>query len=134
MTLPAIPALSEDGWVTNPIKIADLLFSYFFTSEYSQTYLFNNKIASLPYIMQNTQGDLNKLSGDVANWLKLLFSNYFNNIVVESGTEQDPKNPNKYQLTILVQFTDNAGKTYSLGKLLEINDLIVQKIITQNNG
>lgn len=70
----------------------------------------------------------------MANWLKLLFSNYFNNIVVESATEQDPKNPNKYQLTILVQFTDDAGKTYSLGKLLEINDLIVQKIITQNNG
>lgn len=134
MSIPAIPTLSEDGWVTNPIKIADYLFSYFFTSEYSQTYLFNNKIASLPYIIQDTQGDLNRLSGDVTNWLKLLFSNYFVNINIEANTTQDPKNPNNYQLTILVEFTDADGKSYSLGRLLEVNDLIVQKIIKQNNG
>lgn len=134
MSIPAIPTLSEDGWVTNPIKIADYLFSYFFTSEYSQTYLFNSKIASLPYIIQDTQGDLNRLSGDVTNWLKLLFSNYFVNINIEANTTQDPKNPNNYQLTILVEFTDADGKSYSLGRLLEVNDLIVQKIIKQNNG
>lgn len=29
MTTAAIPTLSEDGWVTSPIKKADYLFSYF---------------------------------------------------------------------------------------------------------
>lgn len=134
MSIPAIPTLSEDGWVVSPIKIADYLFSYFFTSEYSQTYLFNDRIASLPYIMQNAQGDLNKLSSDVTNWLRLIFSNYFINTNIEATTIQDPKNNNNYQLNILVEFTGMDGKSYSLGRLLEINDLIVQNIIKQNNG
>ena len=35
------PALSEDGWVSDSVKVADQLFSTFLTaSDYSQTYLY----------------------------------------------------------------------------------------------
>lgn len=134
MTTAALPSLSEHGWITNPIEIADKIFSYFFTSEYSQTYLFRNKIASLPYILQQNQDNLGKLATDVEYWLRTLFSNYFQNTDVSAIVNPNADNPNKHQLTIYVQFQDKEGKTYSLGKLIEISDLTIRNIININNG
>ena len=134
MAIAALPSLSEHGWITNPIEIADMLFSHFFISEYSQTYLFKGKIASLPYILQQNQDDLQKMGDDVGFWLKTLFSNYFQNIVVTTNVNENDNNPNIHQLTIYVEFTDNDGKTYSLGRLIEIGDLKIRNIIVINNG
>lgn len=130
----ALPSLSEHGWITNSIELADKIFSYFFVSEFSQTYLFNNKIASLPYILQQNQDDLQKMASDVKYWLNQSFSNYFQNVEVSADVNPNDNNPNKYQLTLYVQFTDKEGKTYSLGRLIEISDLTIRNIIVQNNG
>lgn len=130
----ALPSLSEYGWITNSIELADKIFSYFFVSEFSQTYLFNNKIASLPYILQQNQDDLQKMASDVKYWLNQSFSNYFQNVEVSADVNPNDNNPNKYQLTLYVQFTDKEGKTYSLGRLIEISDLTIRNIIVQNNG
>lgn len=130
----ALPSLSEHGWITNSIELADKIFSYFFISEFSQTYLFNNKIASLPYILQQNQDDLQKMASDVKYWLSQSFSNYFQNVEVSADVNPNDNNPNKYQLTLYVQFTDKEGKTYSLGRLIEISDLTIRNIIVQNNG
>ena len=134
MAIAALPSLSEHGWITNPIEIADMLFSHFFISEYSQTYLFKGKIASLPYILQQDQDDLQKMGDNVGFWLKTLFSNYFQNTDVSAIVNPNADNPNKHQLTIYVQFQDKEGKTYSLGKLIEISDLTIRNIININNG
>ncbi len=134
MAIAALPSLSEHGWVTNPIEIADMLFSHFFISEYSQTYLFKGKIASLPYILQQNQDDLQKMGNDVGFWLKTLFSSYFQNILVTSSVDVNDNNPNLHQLTLYIEFTDRDGKSYSLGRLIEISDLKIRNIIVINNG
>lgn len=134
MAVPALPSLSEHGWITNPVETADMLISHFFISENSQTYLFKDKIASLPYILQQNQDDTQKLAADVNFWLNTLFSNYFKNIDITVNVNETDNNPNMFQLTIYVNFTDNTGKTYSLGRLIETSDLKIRDIITLNNG
>ena len=74
------------------------------------------------------------MASDVKYWLSQSFSNYFQNVEVSADVNPNDNNPNKYQLTLYVQFTDKEGKTYSLGRLIEISDLTIRNIIVQNNG
>lgn len=135
MTQPMIPSLSEDGWVTTPIKMADYVLSYFFTSDYSQSYIYNNKISSLPWILQNTQGNMHNTLIDMHDTLNTYFSKYFNNVIVEVLDATDPNSTSKAAISIYLSFTGNDGVVYSLAKLLNLGDnLTIQKIITLNNG
>lgn len=128
------PSLSEDGWVNSPEKTADYLLSCFFIAEYSQTYFFKDQVASLPWILQQTQGKIMDACIQVRSTLNTYFSRYFNNVVVDVQEEPNPENPTKGQISIYVKFADHQGKEYSLGKLLKVSDTIVESIINLNNG
>lgn len=128
------PSLSEDGWVQSPDKIADYMLSHFFVSDYSQTYNYKGQVSSLPWILQDTQGNITQACTAVRAALNTYFSRYFNSVVVEVRELPNPDSPTKGQITIYVNFTDAQGKVYVLGKLLQIADTIIEKIININNG
>lgn len=128
------PSLSEDAWVDSPIKIADNLFSCFFTSEFSQSYIYQGHITSFPYILQDNQGDITSTINAVRSELSIYFSRYFNNVVVEVIDKTDINAPNKVAIAIYVSFDGNDGINYSLGKMAESADLKVTKIINISNG
>lgn len=44
-----IPSLSKDGWVSSGRTILDYLLSYYFLTDYQQTYLYYGNLTSLPY-------------------------------------------------------------------------------------
>lgn len=129
-----LPSLSEDGWVDDSSKIADLLFSYFFISDYSQTYCYKDKVSSLPWILQKCQGDMEKTSDLTREVLARLFSAYFTNVEAQVSVSNDINKPTEITLNIYVNFTDSDGKNYTLGKLLEVANLTINKIIAINNG
>lgn len=128
------PSLSEDGWVNNSVKLADKLLSDFFISDYSQTYLYSGAVSSFPWIIQNKQGNVTETAALVQSTLNVYFSRYFNNVVVESQDQTSADSPSKGQITLYVKFTDDDGIEYVVGKLLEIADMNITKIINLNNN
>ncbi len=129
-----MPSLSEDGWVNNSIKTCDYLLSHFFLSDYSQSYIYHGQVSSLPWIIQQTQGNMSRTVSLTQQTLSGYFSRYFNNVVVEVSEIEDANNPSKGEITIYVKFTDAENKEYVVGKLLHITDLTISKIINLSNG
>jgi len=135
MTIPKfLPSLSEDGWVDTTIKKADYLLSHFFLSDYSQSYIYFTKVSSLPWIIHKTQGNMSETVSMTQSVLSNYFSRYFNSVVVEVAEVINEAEPSVGQIRIYIQFTDETGKDFVLGKLLEIADLTIRKIIDLNNG
>jgi hypothetical protein len=128
-----IPSLSEDGWVDGPIKKADYMFSHFFLAEYSQTYMFNNRVASFPWIMKEGQGNINSLIQITQQTLANYFSAYFNDVIVEVQESPNETGSSRAAISVFVQFKDDKGNTYSLGKLARYSDMKVEEIINLNN-
>ena len=129
-----LPTLSDDGWVNASIKTADYLLSSFFISDFSQTYIYHGNVSSLPYIIQANQGDILKTCGETRNVLETYFSRYFNNVVVEVTEVPNKEDPTAVGLGIYIKFTDTDNKEHILGKILEIANTSIKKIIDINNG
>lgn len=129
-----MPTLSEEGWVSTAASIADNLFAHFFVSDYSQTQLYLNQVASFSWILQEGQGDMSKISTLTQETLEKYFGRYFSNVIVEVSTANDTETPNKASVTIYVSFKDKDGKKYVLGKLLSMLNSKVAKIIDINNN
>ena len=128
------PSLSEDGWVTSPDKTADYLLSCFIVSDYSQTYMYTGEVSSLPWILQDTQGDMTRTLVDVRLTLSKYFSRFFDSVNVDVTEIPNVENPTKAQISIYVKFKDKSGKEHILGKLLQLSDTIVESVVTINNG
>lgn len=128
------PSLSEDGWVKSSVKIADKLLCDWFESDFSQSYLYSGLISSLPYIIQNKQGNVAATADEVRLNLTAYFRRYFNDVVVESTDNTSADNPSKGSITLYIKFTDSEGSEYVIGRLFEIADMAVTKIIDLNNG
>jgi hypothetical protein len=128
------PSLSEDSWVSSPLKKADYLFSTFFVADYSQTYLYKGRVSSFPYILQSTLGNVSETCAVTRETLLTYFTRFFNNVVVEVEEVPNLEAPSKAQISIYVRFTDIDKKEHVLGKMLQYQDTIISKIITMNNG
>ena len=129
-----LPSLSEDGWVSSSIKKADYLLSHFFLSDYSQSYVYHKQVSSLPWILLETQGDITNTVSLTQQILSNYFSRYFNNVVVEVMEVPNTESPSKGQISIYIKFTDFENKEIVIGKMLQITDTKIEKIITLNNG
>lgn len=128
------PSLSEDGWVSSSTKVADYLFSHFFISDYSQTYVYDKQVSSMPWIIQKNQGDMTQTLSDMQATLSIYFSRYFNNVVVEAKDITDANFPSKGIISLYIKFTDQENKDQVFGKLLEISNMTISKIVAINNG
>jgi hypothetical protein len=128
------PSLSEDGWIMSGEQQADYLFSHFFVSDYSQTQLYLGHVASLPWIIQVGNNDMATTVKLTRSTLETYFTRYFEGVEVEVTEKTYDSPSSKAELTIYVRFLDREGKEIVLGKLAEIIDLKVNKIIDINNG
>lgn len=133
-TLATMPSLSTDGWVKGSLKTADYLFSHFFASDYSQTYAFPNGVSSFAYILHTNQNDIPGTIRQLQETLTTYFSKYFENVVVEIDDSPTVADSSAVALSLFLNFTDNVGVTYSLGKMIEYTNTTVNKIVTINNG
>ena len=132
-TTKVVPSLSTDGWVDDPIKKADYIFSHFFLSDFSQTYNYLGSVSSLAYIIQESQGNAADAVGKTRDTLEGYFSRYFDDVVVEVRDETTASNPSDIVLSIYVSFSQN-GTPYSLGKNITTTNSIIKKVIDISNG
>lgn len=128
-----MPSLSEDGWVNDPLQIADYLMSHFFLSEYSQTALFPKQVSSLPYIIFEHQGNPNNTAEKIKSVLTTYFSRYFNNVVVQTGYRDDDEDPSKSIIDLFIEFVDSVGKTHSFSRVAELLNGKFNRIVQINN-
>lgn len=129
-----MPSLSEDSWCFSGVKIADYMLAHFFLSDYSQTYIYFGQVSSLPWIITDNQGNIGATCAATQRTLQTYFSRYFNNVVVEVSEEPNVDEPSKAQMSIYVKFTEEDGTTQVVGKMLTINDTVIEKIINISNG
>lgn len=128
-----MPSLSGDGWVQDPVQIADYLMSHFYLSEYSQTALFPKQVSSLPYIIYKNQGDPGKTAEDMRLTLTTYFSRYFSNVTVQTSYRDDEEDASKSIVDCFLEFTDHTGKVHSFSKSAEIINGKFNRIVQINN-
>lgn len=125
----AVPTLSSTGWVTGIAQKADKLFTYFLTSERSQSNAFDG-IASLQYLMQQYAEDELNLERKIEQTLSQLYRRYFEGVEVKVRIHEpkDGAENNRLDLTIKVRVNDGKYK-YELSKLLKSTNGSLTRII-----
>jgi len=134
ITNKPLPSLSDDGWIDNSMRLADYLLSHFFTSDYSQSYIYQDNISSLPWIIQHTQKNINDTIQLVQSTLSIYFNRYFDNVVVEVSEVSNNEDISHASISIYLSFVDKSGVSYDISKLIDITDSKINKIISLNNG
>ena len=127
------PSLTETGWITSSELMADSMFSHFFATDYSQTEIYPGNVSSFAWIVQNNLNDIVSLTSAVRNTLLAYFSRYFENVTVDVSNKEEQEDPSKIGLTIYINFTDKAGKSYNLARLVRDIGSKTSSIVKINN-
>jgi len=133
MSTPVVPSLSLDGWVSNPPEMADYLLSHFFLSEYSQSQLWYKKVSSLPWIIQNNQGNMRGTVREMQDTLEKYFGAYFPQVTVEVTHDDGGDTRSKVDLHIFISVVDRTGKEHSVAKMVQVIESKINKIVNLNN-
>ena len=131
--IPA-PTLDETGWATAPTDKADALLSDAFEANASQTYLYKGRITSIQKIIEQSANDMIALVNNLKNALEVYLNRYYLNSSVEVSYKADAKDESNITITIYCIVTEQDNTQYSLGRLLEVADSKITKIMRINNG
>lgn len=129
-----VPTLSAAGWVNTPNEKADMLISHFFESDKYQTYLYGNNIASLTWIIEQNNSNINNVTVALREALETYLGNYYESVQVDVQNNDDPTtNPTgKVELKIYCNVMEN-GREYSFGRLVSAINSKIDKITKLNN-
>ena len=129
-----LPTLSSSGFVSGIAEKADRLMSYYFASEASQSNLYRGEITSLPKQIQLLGNDEAALSTRIRTELERLFGNYFDGVEVNVNTDiPNAADPNRINVTVSATLIE-GGQQYSLGRLINVVNSRIAKIIDINNN
>lgn len=129
--MAVLPSLSLSGWVDTVDGKADRLMSYFFTSQYSQTYTYHRNIASLPYLIATYGHDVVNLRSTILSTLSDLFFPYFDE--VDFNVDIEVENDVVIHIRVSAIFEED-GTRYDLARLIDVNNGSIGKIVKLNNG
>ena len=99
-----LPTMSIFGISDDPDIIAEKLFLYFLTSEYSQSVSFYGKISSLKYLLTMYSTRPKELESAVRDALIELYNKYFKSVDVEVSTKND-ENKKTAALVLIINIT-----------------------------
>ena len=129
-----IPSLSASGWLTEIAERADALMAYYVTSEYSQSYIYEGRITSLTYHIQQHGNDPLRLESRVTGDLQAYFGRYFDRVELEVRTDlPDPEDPNRINLRIDCIVYQGEYR-YSIGREIRAANNKVIAVFNSSNG
>ena len=130
-----VPSLSLNGWVSNPREALDLLVSYFFLTNASQSNIYRGEVSSAQEIIQRNANDTQAAASELGVALnRLLRKHYVETFIsVEHRLDDASKSSSVVQFILSGTVTDN-GVTYQLSKLVETKDGAFLKFVEINNG
>ncbi|EKD22571.1 MAG: hypothetical protein ACD_84C00043G0005 [uncultured bacterium] len=128
-----VPMLSPAGWTTSPSEKADALFSHFFEALKSQTALYGDNVASLQWIIEQYGHDIITVTRKLQAQLETYLGRYYE-VVTVTVTNDNNATSMKGDVTLTVHANVmSGGVQYSVGKLLQISNTKLEKIIALNN-
>lgn len=128
-----IPTLGPDHWVSSPQKKFDFMMSHFFVAEYSQDYLFHGRITSLPWIVQETAGDVTACCSLIQTSLRGYLERGFISAEVDAA-ELPSEDSSRAEIRIYVTCQDADGTVLNLGKILRAQEGNIVEIVDIING
>ncbi len=129
-----VPSISTLGWVKGVAEKLDLLLSYYFVSENSQSNTYAGKVISLPYQIQQYGSDPINLKQSMTDTLTVYLERYFDAVDVSITTEVPLEtDPNRIHITVDIIVTQN-GVRASAGKLIETINSKLSNIFDINNN
>lgn len=128
-TYAPVPSLSTKGFLKDPYEKADQLSADFFQNQASQSNFYKGEIASLSFLLNQYSNDQGGLVKATQSTLTNLFVRYFDTVTVNvTAVTPANKQDGRFDLQVELTFMQN-GVTYNLGKLAEIVDSKLSKVI-----
>jgi len=121
------PSIDLDGWVAEVGKKLDSLLSDFYCAEYSQDYVFYGSISSLPWIIQQNNGQMTETADKIRSSLQQYLMKYFENVYVECS-EVPSDNEVQGILNLYLEVSDN-GETMKLRNLLKVDGTYLSEVM-----
>ena len=133
-TIIPAPTLDETGWATAPTDKADAVLSDAFEANASQTYLYKGRITSIQKVIEQSANDMIALVNNLKNALEVYLNRYYLNSSVDVSYKTALEDESNITITIYCIVTEQDNTQYSLGRLLEVADSKITKIMRINNG
>lgn len=131
--LPCVPTLTEIGWATSIAHRFDFAFADFMSSDFSQSEEFQGTIASLPYIIQKTAGDLLECANLAKSQLTAHLTDLFEQVEVKTEVRVYEDNDSKAMLIFNITAVEN-GVAYSFTRAIEDIKSRTLNLLDINNG
>lgn len=128
----AVPTLSSAGWVRSPSEKADALISHFYESEYSQSYLYQNNVSNLQYLVERYSHDIVSFVQQLRLTLETYLGRHYDTANVDVNSDVSENLTGRVNVTVYCTVTED-GKEYSFGRLLMVANSKIEKIINLNN-
>lgn len=101
------PTLSMVGWTTNTAEQLDFALAHFFECEYSQSYLYADKIADVHSIIANNVENVGNMVSEMASKLELYLSTIFDHVKVEGLYPIKEDNDNRVEIKIDIKIKND---------------------------
>lgn len=126
--------VSRKGILRGIAEKADRKLAYYMTSDASQSILYKGSVRSLQSTVQQKGGDRLALEEAVQKDMEALYSGLYDEVTANiSVKEQAWDGSQRFDIQIDVIITQD-GVRYSLGRLIQSINGVVQPLIDQTNG
>jgi hypothetical protein len=124
-----IPVPTLKGWEWEISEKADSLMAFYLTSDYSQSFIYKDRVASLQYQIAIDGKRPDILENNVKATLMKLFDKYFEKTEVSVNVSaRDPDQPNSLDIKIEV-FVYESNVKYSVGREIQAVDGKMNSIV-----
>jgi hypothetical protein len=129
-----VPLLSAAGWTRSPSEKADALMSHWFESDKSQSLLYGPEVSSLAYVLQEHFSEPVAFMSALKASLEKYLGRYYSGVVVEARAPELFTDPGpKVEVKLYIQVVEGT-QMYSFGKLLQISNSKLEKVLNLNNN
>ena len=101
------PTLSMVGWTTNTAEQLDYALAHFFECEYSQSYLYSDKIADVHAIIADNVENIPNMVSALAGRLELYLSSIFDQVSVLGVYPLTDEKDNRVEIKLSIRIKNN---------------------------
>ena len=132
--MPSNPVPTLSSFVTASGKKLDWLMTNFTTSNFSQSYCYQGKISSLPYIIAQSQYEKSRLQTEVNRVLTSYLERYYDNVELSVSVEYMNAETERVDLRIGCIVTDGNMNFDMAGLLRQESGQFITWMGENNNG
>jgi hypothetical protein len=121
-----MPTMTPDGWVDEPLKVANQMLMDYFTSLYSQSNTFRGNVYSFSYLSYLYNNDAAKMAAELKTDLSKYFSTMFDSVIVDTNVIASEAVTQK--ITVAIQFQDTTGTSYDIQRLFDMSGMSINSV------